>query len=180
MIIDILVAITLVIAVIKGFQKGFIIAVFSVLAFMAGIAAALKLSASVAQWLGVTTNIAARWLPFISFVLVFIAVILLVRLGANFIEGAVKLALLGWLNKFLGILLFAVLYVVILSVFLFYAQQMKLFSAETINQSVGWPYIRPWAPFVIEKIGNIIPLFKDLFEQLSQFFGTVNKQIPTA
>jgi membrane protein required for colicin V production len=180
MVIDILTAIALVAALIKGFQKGFIIAVFSIIAFVAGIAAALKLSASVAQWLGTSTTIGTKWLPFISFVLVFIAVILLVRMGAKFLESAVKLALLGWLNKLLGIVLFALLYIIILSVFLFYAVELHLFADSTLTQSATWPYIKPWAPVVIEKIGIAIPLFKDLFEQLSQFFESVNKQIPAA
>jgi membrane protein required for colicin V production len=178
MIIDVLVAIALVTALIRGFQKGFIIAVFSVLAFVAGIAAALKLSASVAAWLDDSTHIAAKWLPFISFVLVFVAVILLVRLGAKFIESAVTFALMGWLNKLLGILLYAVLYCIILSVFLFYAQQLHLFSDTAIKESVTWPYISPWAPVIINKIGTIIPLFKDLFEELGKFFEQINTHIP--
>ncbi len=177
MMIDILVAIALVVAVVKGFQKGFIIAVFSVFAFVAGIAAALKLSASVASWLGTTTNIGAKWLPFLSFVLVFIAVILVVRLGAKFIEGAVTFALLGWLNKLLGVLLYAVLYIIILSVFLFYTQQLNLFTAETIQESITYPYIIPWAPKVIDTIGSILPWFKDLFQELGTFFGSVNEKI---
>lgn len=177
MIIDILVAVALVMAVIKGFQKGFIIAVFSVVAFIAGIAAALKLSASVAAWLGTTTNIGTRWLPFLSFLLVFIAVVLLVRLGAKFIEGTVTFVLLGWLNKILGIILYAVLYIIILSVFLFYTQQMNVFAATTIQESVTCPYIIPWAPKVIDAIGSVIPWFKDLFRELGTFFGMVNEKI---
>jgi membrane protein required for colicin V production len=177
MVIDILAAIALVTAIIKGFQKGFIIAVFSVVAFIAGIAAALKLSASVAAWLGSATNIGVKWLPFLSFILVFIAVILLVRLGAKFLEGAVTFAMMGWLNKLMGIVLYAVLYIIILSVFLFYSQQLTLFTASTISESVTYPYIIPWAPKVIEALGSIIPWFKDLFAELSTFFGTINEKI---
>jgi membrane protein required for colicin V production len=177
MIIDILVAIALVMAIIKGFQKGFIIAVFSVLAFIAGIAAALKLSATVAAWLDTTTNIAVRWLPFLSFILVFIAVILLVRIGAKFIEGAITFALMGWLNKLLGVVLYAVLYTVILSVFLFYTQQLNLFAAPTIRESVTYAYIIPWAPKIIDALGTVIPWFKDLFEELATFFRTMNEKI---
>ena len=179
MAIDILVAFALVLAVIKGIQKGFIVAVFSVLAFIVGIAAALKLSASVANWLDGATNIGAKWLPFISFVLVFIAVVLLVRMGAKFIESAVQLALMGWVNKLLGVVLYAVLYSIIVSVFLFYAQQLNLFADATMNQSVTWPYIRPWAPVVIAKIGDVVPLFKNLFVQLGDFFEKVNHQVPS-
>ena len=46
--IDIIFAILIVIAIFKGYRKGFIIAIFSVLAFILGLAAALKLSATIA------------------------------------------------------------------------------------------------------------------------------------
>ncbi|MBX9782216.1 MAG: CvpA family protein [Chitinophagaceae bacterium] len=177
MIIDIIVAVALVMAVIKGFQKGLIVALFSVLAFVAGLAAALKLSAVVAAWLQQSTNIGAKWLPVVSFVLVFIAVALLVRLGAKLIENAVEFAFLGWINKTGGILLYAVLYIIIISIFLFYAQQLKLFSQSSIDASVTWKWITPRGPKVIEGLGVIIPWFKDMFEDLQHFFSAVNEKI---
>lgn len=83
MIIDVVVAAILLMAIVKGYQRGLIIALFSVLAFIAGIAAALKLSSTVAVWLGQSTNLGARWLPFVSFCIVFLGVVVLVRLGAS-------------------------------------------------------------------------------------------------
>jgi membrane protein required for colicin V production len=177
MIIDIAFAIVLLLAVIKGYQKGLIVAVFSIIAFVAGIAAALKLSALVAVWLQQATNITVQWLPFISFLLVFVIVVLLVRMGAKFIEGAVNLVLLGWLNKTAGIVLYAVLYIIIFSVFLFYAQQLHLFADASIQESATWPYIIPWAPKVIDTIGSVVPWFKDMFQELGIFFESVNEKI---
>ncbi|MBK7557459.1 MAG: CvpA family protein [Chitinophagaceae bacterium] len=86
MLIDLTFAILLVIAIVKGYQKGFIIAVFSIIAFIIGLAAALKFSAAVAAWLQNSISISAKWLPFIAFAIVFIAVVLLVRMGAKLIE----------------------------------------------------------------------------------------------
>ena len=75
--IDIIFAIIIIIACIKGYQKGLIIAVFSIIAFIIGLAAALKLSAVVAGWLNGQANISAKWLPFISFALVFLLLYIL-------------------------------------------------------------------------------------------------------
>jgi membrane protein required for colicin V production len=173
MIIDVVVGAALLMAIIKGYQKGFIVALFSILAFVAGIAAALKLSTTVASWLDKSTNIGVQWLPFISFLLVFLGVVLLVRLGASFLEKGVQLVFLGWLNKILGIILFILLYMIILSVFLFYAYKMKLFSESVVNESVTFEYIYPWAPRVIETIGLLIPLFKNMFEELTNYFNSL-------
>ena len=175
--IDIIVIILLIIACIKGFQKGLIIAVFSVVAFVIGLAAALKLSTVVAEYLKTSVNITAKWLPFISFALVFIGVIVLVKLGAKLIEKTVQLALLGWVNRIGGILFYATLYLIIFSVFLFYAEKIKLFQSGSIQSSVTYPYIHNTGPFIINGIGKVIPLFKDMFQDLTTFFeGFSNKK----
>ena len=51
MIIDIAFAIVMILAIFKGFSKGFIVGIFSLLAFIIGLAAALKLSVVVANYL---------------------------------------------------------------------------------------------------------------------------------
>lgn len=171
MIIDLIYLVLLAIAVIKGWQRGLIIAVFSVIGIVVGIAAALKLSTLVAGYLGDTTSISAQWLPFLSFVVVFIIAILLVRWGANLLEATIEVALLGWVNKLGGILLYIIIYTLAFSVLLFYMAQLKLVEAETISHSVCWPYVQPLGPKVIDSIGKLLPVFKDMFAELSGFFA---------
>jgi membrane protein required for colicin V production len=171
MIIDIIVLIMLVFAVIKGLRRGLIIAVFSILAFIAGIAAAMKLSVVVAGYLKDSVNVSAKWLPVLSFILVFVAVVLLVRLIAKLLEKSVEMVMMGWANKIGGILLYIVLYMFLLSVLLFFAQQVKLFSDSTLAQSVTWSWIQPLGPWVINGFGKLIPVFKDMFTELSNFFA---------
>jgi membrane protein required for colicin V production len=131
--IDIIFAIIIIIACIKGYQKGLIIALFSIVAFIIGLAAALKLSAIVAGWLSSNVNVSARWLPFISFALVFLAVVLLVNWGGKIIEKTFQMALLGWVNRLGGIIFYAALYIIIFSVFLFYAEKIHLLEPATIQ-----------------------------------------------
>ena len=110
MIIDIIVIVLFVLAIFKGLRNGLVLAIFSFLAFFVGLAAALKLSTVVADYLGANTNIAQRWLPFLAFIIVFILVLFLVRLAAKAIEGALKIVMLGWLNKIGGIVFYSLLY----------------------------------------------------------------------
>jgi membrane protein required for colicin V production len=178
MLIDIVFAVLLVMACIKGYQKGLIIAVFSVLAFIVGLAAALKLSAVVAGWLQHSVSVSARWLPVLCFALVFLAVVLLVRWGAKLVQKSFEAVLLGWVNRIGGILLFVALYTIILSIFLFYAEKLQLIKPEEIASSATAGFIRPWGPMVIDNFGKVIPLFKDTFTELEQFFGNVGNNIP--
>jgi membrane protein required for colicin V production len=178
MLIDIVFAIAMVMACIKGYQKGLIVALFSVVAFIVGLAAALKLSAVVAGWLQSSTSVSAQWLPVLSFALVFLAVVLLVRWGGRLIQKSVEAVLLGWVNRIGGILLFAVLYIIILSILLFYAQKLQLIKPETVAASATASFIQPWGPAVIDNFGKVIPLFKDTFSDLEQFFANIGQQLP--
>ena len=177
MILDLLLAVVIILAVIKGFQRGLIIGVFSLVAVIIGLAAAMKLSIVVAGYVGEAVNVSDEWLPVISFALIFIAVVLLIRLGANAIERTVEIAMLGWVNRLGGVLLYAAIYIVVFSVLLFYAEQVDLFRSETIEKSLTYSFIQPWGPKVIDSIGTIIPLFKGMFSELELFFENVSKKI---
>ena len=176
--IDILFAILILIAVIKGYRKGLIIAVFSIIAFILGLAAALKLSTTVAGYLQSNVDIPGKWLPFISFIVVFLVVALLVNLGGKLIEKTFEMALLGWVNRIGGIVFFIMLYMIIFSVFLFYAEKIHLFEDATIQSSKAYPFVKPWGPKVIDGLGRIIPAFKDMFAQLENYFESLSTKIP--
>ena len=171
MIIDVLFIILVIWAIIKGYQKGLIIALFSIVSLMVGLAAAIKLSTLAASILKDSVNISSKWLPVVSFVVVFLLVLLLVRFLATALEKMIELALLGWLNRLGGILLFVILYTVIFSIVLFYFDKINLLSDETLAASKTHPYIQPWGPWAINSIGKVIPLFHNMFHELEEFFG---------
>lgn len=176
MLIDMIVVALLVMAVFRGLRQGFIVAVFSFLAYLIGLAAALKLSALMADYIGTNVEISQRWLPFVAFFVVFALVVLLVRLGAKAIEGTVKMLQLGWLNRIAGAVLFILLYFFIFSIILFYAAQLRLLKPEAIAASATYGYIAPLAPGLLEIVGTIIPAFRDMFADLLAFFEDVGKK----
>jgi membrane protein required for colicin V production len=177
MVIDIIVLIALALAIIKGLRSGLIVAVFSILAFIIGLAAALKLSAMVATWLAQSTTINAQWLPFIAFAVVFFLTVFAIRAVAKLIEKAVDLAWMGWANKLGGVLVYTLLYLLILSVILFYAEQMRLITNETISASRTFSFIQPLGPRVIDGIGTVLPIFSNMFSQLEDFFEKLGTQM---
>jgi membrane protein required for colicin V production len=171
MLIDIIFIVLLLAAIVKGYSNGLIIAVFSLLALVIGLAAAIKLSVVTANWLKDAIHVAAKWLPVIAFAVVFIIVVLAVRLGARALEKTAELVLLGWVNKLGGILLYIALYTVIFSVLLFYAEKVNLVKPGIIASSKTYEFIKPWGPKAMNAIGTLVPVFKDMFQQLEDFFG---------
>src|SRR5215203_396069 len=166
----------IILAIIKGFQRGLVVAIFSLLAFIIGLAAALKLSTVVASYLGANTTVSQRWLPILAFAVVFFIVVLLVRLGAKIIEGGLRMAMLGWVNKLCGVVFYLLLYFFIFSIVLFYATQLHLIKTETIQTSSTYPIIYPMAPVVLDTLGSIVPVFKNMFTSLENFFDNLSKK----
>jgi membrane protein required for colicin V production len=160
-------------AIWKGYSRGFIIAVLSFLAIFIGLAAAIKFSVVVSGWLHNNTNIGTRWLPFISFLVVMIVIIILVRWIAGLLQATIELALLGWLNRLAGIVLYVAIYTMIYSIILFYATQMGIIKTGTIHASVTNNSVEPWGRKSIDMLGSIIPVFKNMFLDLESFFGSL-------
>ena len=177
MLLDIIYAVLIVLAALQGYRSGLIVGLFSLVAIIIGLAAAMKLSTVVAGYIGRNVNVSEEWLPLISFVVVFLIVVLLIRWGAKAIEKTVEVALMGWVNKLGGIVFYVALYTIVFSVLLFYAEQMKLLQPETINKSVTYSFVQPWGPKVINGIGAVIPIFRDLFGELEKFFEHIAGKI---
>jgi membrane protein required for colicin V production len=157
-------------------RKGFIVAIFSLIASIVGLAAAVKLSTVAATFISSSVTISQRWLPVVAFMLVFILVVFLVRLGARALEGAVQLAMLGWLNKLGGFIFYALLYIFIFSLILFYGSETGFIKQDAINASNTYGYIQPLGPKVIGWLSAVIPIFKNMFTELEVFFENVSKK----
>lgn len=175
---DILFAIILILAIIKGYQRGLIVGVFSFVAVIIGLAAAMKLSTVASRYLEGNTNISPQWLPILSFALVFLLVVLLIRICANLIQRTVEVAMLGWVNRLGGILLYAVIFITVFSVLVFYAEQMHLLTESAREESLVYSFIQPWGPGAINALGAILPLFRDMFLDLQLFFAGMSGEAP--
>jgi membrane protein required for colicin V production len=173
MLLDIIALILLVVALYKGLSKGLIVALFSFLSFFIGLAAALKLSVLVARNLGEHVNVSERWLPVIAFILVFLLVVFLVRLGAKGLEKIFQVSLLGWVNRLGGFFFYLLIYLFVFSILIFYADAIHILSESAKENSVAYSFLHPLAPGMIRMLGYIFPFFQDMFAELSRFFGEI-------
>jgi membrane protein required for colicin V production len=173
MFIDVVVLIVVVLALIKGFSKGLIMALFSTLALIIGLAAAVKFSTVAAPAISKSLGIDGQFLPIISFLAIFIGVILLIRLAGKAIEKTLETASIGFINRGAGAILYLVLYLAITSILFFYIEKMGFLGQEVMEASVTWDWIAPWGPAVLDGIGLLIPLFKNMFDSLNGFFEEV-------
>lgn len=106
--IDVLIFIPLAYAGYKGFKRGLIIEVFTLLALLVGLYAGIHFSDYFSEFLKNTFSWNSKYLPVVTFTLIFLAVGAMVYFAGKTIEQLVKVVKLTPLNKFFG-LFFAVL-----------------------------------------------------------------------
>ncbi|PWV53590.1 CvpA family protein [Chitinophaga sp. S165] len=175
--IDIVFAILMVLAIYKGYSRGLIVAVFSFIAVTLGLAAALKLTTVTALYAQEHWGIHTRWLPVLCFIALFAGVVFAVRFIATLIQKIAEVAMLGWLNKLGGIILYSAIFIIVYSILLWIANQLYWLSPELKMQSVVYPYIEHLGPAVMNLWGKVVPVFKDMFENLQSFFDNAAREL---
>lgn len=178
MTIDIIALILLILLFVRGYKRGVIVAVCAVIAILAGLTCAMALSAKLAIYLQDKGFLSSGWAPIISYVLLFIGVVWLVRLLAKLIDGFSGTILLGWVNKSIGGLLYALTGIIAFSSLLWLCRYAHLLTPETLVHSRTYPYLEPVAPWVFEHIGKLLPFAKDVFADMREFFEGVNQKLP--
>lgn len=163
---------------IRGYKKGIIVAVFSIFAIVLGLMIALKLSGWLGAWLLQQGLVQSGWGQLLSYALLFVGVILLVRLVAKALETALSLVALGWINGLIGGLIYSFLSALVWSSFLWIGNEMHLLSIATKTTSLTYNYFQPLAPWVFHHLGSILPMAKKIFADLHELFQQINQTIP--
>ncbi len=165
MVIDILLLILLVLAVYKGWTKGFIMAIFVFVSYFVALALAFHFSGTVEGYIRSHSSSDSKWFSFLSFILVLIAGIIAVRLVGKLIEKSAELMLLGLVNKFLGILVMAIIYTTFFAVTLVYCNRFGLVGEEQTINSKSASYLMKYGHWLVSHFSEWMPALKNLFNE---------------
>lgn len=108
---------------VKGFFKGFIIEVASIIALIAGIIGALLFASTVSELLTAYFNFEEIPPTGIIFALIFVVIIISINLLARLLTKVIKLAALGLINRLLGAFFGGLKFALILSALLLLLDQ---------------------------------------------------------
>lgn len=157
---DILTGTILIIALLQGYKNGLIRALISFLSLYIGLILAFQFAGWVANQLKAHTKIESHWLPFISFLIVLIAVLLLLKVVSRLLQQTAEWLMLGWLNKLLGILLYGFIYFTMLSAILYFLQILGVLEANKLKGNYSYSYLHSWWPYCMEKMSAFLPSIK--------------------
>jgi membrane protein required for colicin V production len=164
---DLLAGTIFIIAILQGYKNGFIRAIISTFSLFIGLVLAFQFAGWVAIWLNSQTKITSNFLPLIAFLIVLIGVLFALRWVTRFIQQGAYWLNLGWLNKLLGMLLYAFIYFNMLSAFIYLMVLLGVIEEGTIKNTVSYSYIHGWWPYCIEKMAIFLPSIKENIARFS-------------
>jgi len=163
--IDIALCVPLLWGLYKGFTKGLIIEAASILALGLAIWGGIKFSDFLTDYMRSHFHWQTKYLPVISFAVIFLGILILVYAIAKLIERLVKAVSLGFLNKLAGGIFGILKFGLILSVFIFVLnaieKNVQIIPRGIKQESVLYEPVGKLAPLIIpglsdSKLGKMI------------------------
>jgi membrane protein required for colicin V production len=168
---DIFLALPLAYGIFQGFRKGLMLEVVSVFALILGFVLGLKLLTSAIPVVQGFIGTAYGLLPFISFLVVFVLIILGVRMVGILLKKVLDFTPFGTFDNVLGGILGGLKWCLSISLVLYVASMAGIgVSENTLSQSVIYPFVAKSTPLALDVLGYILPFVKAMVSTLKGLF----------
>ncbi|MEZ5046649.1 MAG: CvpA family protein [Chitinophagaceae bacterium] len=166
MILDSVVFILLILAFYRGWKKGLLWAIGSLVAVLVAILFSLKIAQVLSAYWFEQHIMTSSYTLLICFIIVFVAIIWLFRLLFKSMEKLLDSLFLGWVNHVLGALLYSFFTSLVISTFIWLTQSIGLLNKEISKDSKTYSFIEPIAPFTIQHVSEYVPMLKNSWEEV--------------
>jgi len=143
-----------------GIKNGLVKQIVSFCVIFFGIKLASRFSYDVSLWISKSVSGNPFLLKLIAFILIFFVIAILLNLLGKLIEKIIKISLLGWLNRLLGILLSFFIFLIVISVIVYLVNSansvLGFIPKQIIAESKLYQALLDFSKF-------IFPYLKELF-----------------
>jgi len=155
----ILIVIGLIVAI-DGYRKGFLSQATAILSIFVGVKLSVMCADRLGSWLAGYIDASPQIIKIISFAVIFIAVAILLKLVCLLLEKVLKLIMLGWLNRLLGVFLSVLKYLLIIAliawVFNAINSKLPIIKTDFLDNSAIYPWIQDFANKVFPSIKELL------------------------
>jgi membrane protein required for colicin V production len=175
-ILDILIGLPLVWAIYKGFTKGLIIEVATLLALILGIYGAIHFSDFTAQFIQNRFDYHSNYMGIIAFVITFLVIVIVLNVLGKMMNSLAEAVSLGMINRMLGVVFGLAKGIIILSIVVYFVnfldQKFNFISEEKKEESLFYqPFVQ-----ISETLFDIFD--SDLGDTTNKIKEEVQKQLP--
>lgn len=167
---DIIIALPILIFFVSGLKNGFVEEVVGLAGQVSAIFLAFTFMSDVSAFWEEFYNIESSWIPFFSFIAIYIGAIIIVRLLIKLIESVLKFAKLSIVNHFFGGVFSGLKGAFLVSAFLVILSVLGQPKQEYTKESLLYSYILPIAPTTYNYISLVIPGVGEFQDQLGEYF----------
>ena len=169
---DILLLLLLAVGAVKGFRRGLVVELASLLAFVLGVIGGLALLNDAVPVVRDYIGEAFGLLPLVSFLLVFTLIGWGVHLLGGVIKTAIHLTPLGVLDNLLGGITGAIKWLLGMSLLLYgiTLAGLPLISPTLASNSQVLPFVKQATPVALQLVGFVVPFAGTLLTQLRAIF----------
>ncbi len=163
---DIILLILLGLGGIRGFRNGFIVEALSFFAFFIGLFIALEFTIPVTLSLFGSSSF-FDLIAIVVFILLFVLLSFLIKLGAKSMKNVVDFTLLGVVDNFFGAVAGVFKSAFIISIIFWVIESVGVDVVDRYSDdTVIFPYIVGMGPTVFEWLSGLIPLIRDLIDTM--------------
>ncbi|MEO9483163.1 MAG: CvpA family protein [Ekhidna sp.] len=165
---DIILLIVLGFGAVKGYSRGFIVELFSFVAFFVGLLLSLELT------IPVTTNFFGdsgyfEVIAVVVFIALFILLSLAIKMGAKALKSAIDMTIFGTFDNVVGAFAGLLKWAFILSIIFWVFESVGFDLIEKYaDNTLLFPYIVGIGPTVFEWLGYVIPFIQDLIDSMEK------------
>ena len=164
--IDIVILVVLAVGAFLGYRRGFLMELFFLFAIVLGVLIGFKLMGAGVEYLHKEFNADTTILPYLSFLIIFILVVILVTFLGKQIKNSVDKTFLGRVDAAAGAILGVLKYMFCVSVILWLISSFHYsLPAHWTKDSLFYPATAGFAPRVAGLFSGFLPVFKEIFKQ---------------
>lgn len=170
---DIILLVPLIFGAVMGFRKGLLLEIVGILAFVLGIIGGFKLMELGMTYLNDYFEDFDHLLPFISFLVIFLAILLLVNLVGKAVKKVLDMTLLGGVDKFAGAIVGLAKWAIGLSLILWLTQNFGVVLPGQDEELVLYPYLAELGPNLIKSMSVVLPFAEEMLESIKELISPV-------
>lgn len=149
-----------------GYKEGFLMEVISLVSIILGVFLGFKLMGEGMIFLEEHFDVNRTTLPYISFIVIFLLVMMGVRFLGRLVKNSVDDTFLGSADKGLGGALGVIRTLFMVSVVLWILDSLKISPPQAwVEDSWLYPFTANLAPMMADWMGQMIPFFKEIFRE---------------
>ena len=162
---DIIIAIPLLWGAYRGFRRGLIFEIFMIIGLVLGLYLAFKFSNLLNGWMSKIADANSTVIPYLSFLIVFAAILLIMIFLAKLLEKILSISSLNVFNKIAGAVLGIAKFAFIISVILWLLKSLEphwnFINDETKKESRLYEPVLKTASFVTPALQDIKEEFRE-------------------